>query len=132
MLDFCPLVTPTSGRFRLDRYMLVYKALCTVCINHLGSIKCIAYVQFRIHLCWKLLHVFVKSDFRISLIRNGDRIPSHEQVVIQEYLDRVSTAGSICHQSNFSFVWFLCLFRPSYNFSLSFSRDSSLILEYMF
>ena len=27
--------------------------------------------------------------FRISLIRNGDRIPTHEQMVIQEYVDKV-------------------------------------------
>ena len=41
------------------------------------------------------------------MIRNGDRIPSHEQVVIQEYIDRVSYGNrSICHQSNLSFVWF--------------------------
>ena len=27
--------------------------------------------------------------FRISLIRNGDRLPSHELMVIQEYIDKV-------------------------------------------
>ena len=52
----------------------------------------------------RLLKIIISPDFRISLIRNGDRIPSHEQIVIQEYIDRVRTT------TNFNMLLFFMLF----------------------
>ena len=35
------------------------------------------------------LFILYSYNFRISLIKIGDRIPSHEQIVIQEYIEKV-------------------------------------------
>ena len=85
--------------------------IMNVCSDHSGSLhwRCKFSCLIPFCMCCRLLLstwlCISQSNCRISLIRNGDRIPSHEQVVIQEYIDRVSY-GSICHQSNLSFVWF--------------------------
>lgn len=52
----------------------------------------------------KIIICISQFDFRISLIRNRDRIPSHEQVVIQEYIERVRTVRLSLSliESNFS------------------------------
>ena len=98
----CTGCVPVVWKLQLVGIQCIYNILF---INHLRSFKCMAIM---LHLGF----IFVPKNyctcisqfvFRISLIRNGDRIPSHEQVVIQEYIDRVST-GFILHQSNFSFV----------------------------
>ena len=98
--------------------------IMNVCSDHSGSLhwRCKFSCLIPFCMCLRLLLstwlCISQSNCRISLIRNGDRIPSHEQVVIQEYIDRVS-CGSICHQSNLSFVRFFCLLRYLHLFTFS-------------